>query len=172
MDAWDTVFVRARRRDLHPILADVAGWWRWWPGVFTEPAGEQVRVRLRPPGPGARPQRLTVRVVRDRPDLGIDLAYRGHVDGEAEFYYLDEPAGTVVHYLLRGDVAGRRWQATLRSHRAAVRRALNALKDRMEAGRPPGEEPSACLLADQREATAQFQAGVAAWRARQAADGE
>jgi hypothetical protein len=151
VSAWDSIFVRARRRDVHPILADIAGYGGWWPGASTTPDGAGWRLLLRPPTLGARlvgrTQALHVRVRRVRRDLGVELDYRGTIGGAAEWYYLDERAGTVVHYLLKGEAAGGR---TLAEHRAAVRAALHELKDRLEAGRAAGAEPDPALLAHQR----------------------
>ena len=168
VDAWDTVFVRGRRRDLHPIVADVTGWGRWWPGVTTQPVAGGVAVTARPPAPGrlrrARVQRFSASVTRERPDLGVDLSYDGDVRGEAEFFYLDEPAGTLVHYLLRGEVADRGWRRRLSDHRAVARVGLEALKARLEGSRAPGAEPDPVLLADQRRALAEYRARAAAGR--------
>ncbi len=170
VQAWDAVFVRARRRDVHPALADVAGWGGWWPGMVTRPAGASVVVSLRPPGLARRRQRFAVRVVKNRPGLGVDLRYDGELTGGAEFYYLDEPTGVTVHYIVRARVSAHRWRATLRDHRAGVRCALDTLKDRYEGGRLPGAEPDPGLLADQRAAIAQFRAGVEAWERKLAAE--
>lgn len=171
VDAWDTAFVRARRRDVHAIVRDPRTWGEWWPGARTSPAGAEpgpaTRLVLRPPWP-ARRQVLVVRVVHERPGLGVALAYDGTIIGEAEWFYLDEPAGTVVNYLVRGEVAGRGWRRTLAAHRAAARRGLDALKDGLEAGRRVGDEPDTELLTDQRAARAAFDARVAAARRRDA----
>lgn len=167
VSAWDSVFVRARRRDVHAILADVAGYARWWPGATVAPDGDGLRLVLAPPTLGARlaarTQALTLRIRKVRRDLGVDFECTGTLEGAGEWYYLDEPAGTVVHYLIKAQVARRR---VLDEHRAAVRAALQALKDRLEAGRVPGAEPGAALLADQRGAAAAFAAGVEAWARR------
>jgi len=183
IDAWDSVFVRARRRDVHPWLADLGGWQQWWPGLRARPCGDgpwaaaHGRVQsvvLWPPGRRRPPQRYTVRLTEERPGLGVRLRYCGDLDGEAEFYYLDEPSGCVVHYLVRAEagpeapaarqVAQPAPQAArvTADHRAAARAGLNALKDRLEAGREPGAEPVPALLADQRLAIAEYRARVAA----------
>lgn len=154
--AWDTAFVRARRADVHTVVRDVAGYGRWWPGVRSRPAGDTVAVTVRPPGLARRSQRFTVKTVQDRADKGIRMRYTGDVTGDAEWYYLDEPTGVVVHYLLTAEVADRGWRRRLADHRAAVRLALHALKDRLEGERVPGDEPDPRLLADQRRAIAEF----------------
>lgn len=152
LDAWDSVFVRVSRRDIHPVLVDIAGWGRWWPGMVTEQRRGHVAVTLRPPRLLGGAQRLRVALRRQRPDLGLDLDYGGDLVGDAEFFYLDEPAGTVVHYLLRADAPDRGWRRTLADHRAGARAGLHELKRRFEAGRRPGDEPDPRLLAHQRAA--------------------
>lgn len=158
----DSAFVRARRADVHPVLRDVAGYGRWWPGADSRPAGDLVLVTLRPPGLARRPQRITVATTKDRPGKGLRMRYAGDFTGDAEWYYLDEPTGVIVHYLLDADVADRRWRRRLADHRAVVRLALHALKDRLEGARVPGAEPDPGLVRDQRQATAEFQAAVEA----------
>lgn len=171
VQAWDSVFVRARRVDIHAVIERVADWGLWWPGMHTEALGNGAWVRLRPPGMLARPQRYGVEIVKNRSAraLGLDLRYRGLIQGEAEFYYLDETAGTVVTYLLRARVPQHRWRATLAGHRAGVRAGLDALKDRFERDRIPGAEPDPMLLADQQAAMADFRRGIEEWHAKQAA---
>lgn len=167
ISAWDSGFVRARRRDVHAVLAAPAGYGEWWPGARSAVRGDAVALTLRPPTArgrlGLRDQRLRVATRKVRPDLGIDLGYTGSLTGSAEWYYLDEPAGVVVSYVLRAQVADRGWRGVLADHRAAVRAALHELKDRLEGPRVPGAEPDPRLLAGQRAATAAFRAGVEAW---------
>lgn len=162
VQTWDTVFVRATRRSLHPVIADVAHWGRWWPGMSVFPAPGGHRLTLRPPGLAPVRQCWTAQLVRVRPALGIHLRYDGQVRGEAELYYLDERAGTVVHYVLRGEVADRGWRRAERRHRAGVRAGLDALKDRFEQGRAAGDEPDPRLLAEQRDAIAERNAAAGA----------
>jgi hypothetical protein len=154
IESADAAFIRARRCDIHPVLLDVAGYGRWWPGATSVGVGDEVRLELRPPGvlagPLRRRQRLTVRVRRNRPDRGLHLACLGTLSGETEWYYLDEPAGVVVTYLVRAEVPDRGWSHRLRDHRACVRLALHALKDRLERTRLPGDEPAAALVEHQR----------------------
>lgn len=173
VEAWDQVFIRARRADVHPLLRDPGHYGRWWPGASSVIGADgTARLVLAPRTLGARvarrTQELDVTVVKDRADLGVDMAYRGTLEGAAEWYYLDETAGTVVHYVLHADAADRAWRRTLAEHRACVRAALAELKDRLEGARVPGAEPDPGLLADQQAALAAFQAGVEAWAAKQA----
>lgn len=156
IQAWDSAFVRARRIDVHPLVRDVGGYGRWWPGADSHAAAGGVALTLRPPGRWRRPQRFLVTVARDRPGKGLVLDCTGDLTGTAEWYYLDEPAGVVVHYLLNADVADRGWRRRLGDHRASVRQALHSLKDLLEAGREPGAEPDSDLLAHQRTAMAEL----------------
>lgn len=160
IEASDSVFVRARRADVHPVLADVASYGRWWPGVESGPVGDRVGMILRPPGFVRAPQRIVVEVGKVRADKGVRMRYSGDLVGDAEWYYLDEPAGSVVHYLITAEVADRGWRRRLDDHRSCVRRALDTLKDRFEGDRIPGAEPDPRLLADQRTATVAFRATV------------
>lgn len=132
-------------------------------------ADDDYRLALRSPGRIARRRHWNADLVKVRPDLGIHLRYSGEVRGEAELYYLDERAGTVVHYVLRGEVADRGWRRAVREHRAGVRAGLDAIKDAFEHGRAPGDEPEAALLAEQHRAIAAFDARVAAAKPQQPA---
>lgn len=166
IETWDAAFVRARRKDIHPLIAlPVERYGVWWPGLGgrVRPDG-RVELRLRPPGMWRRRHRVLVTVRKIRLDLGIDFTYDGDLRGEAEFFYVDEPAGVVVNYVVRADVRGRGRLARrlARDHRAVGRAALDALKDHFEHGRIAGSEPDPALLADQRQAIAEFQAGVEA----------
>lgn len=162
VEAWDSVFVRARRADVHRILRAVPAYGRWWPGLTARELPEGVR--LVHDAPGMRRARVVVdvRVRKDRPGLGMDFDCTGDLVGEAEWYYLDEVDGVTVHHLLRAETADRGWRRRLAAHRASVRAALDELKDRLEGDRVVGSEPDPALLADQVEAIAAFRAGVEA----------
>lgn len=165
VEVADEVFVRARRRDVHPYARDLTGYGAWWPGTRSRPApGGGAALELRAPGRLARTQRLRAHIAKERPSLGVLLSVRGPFAGTAEWYYLDEPDGTRVHYLLRAETGDRGARRRVAAHRAAVRAGLHALKDLLESRRPPGAEPDAALLADQADAIAEFQAGVDAHR--------
>jgi hypothetical protein len=164
VEAWDTVFVRARRADVHPVLRDLARYASWWPGLDARavepstatdgPRKDVVRLRHRPPGRRRGRHTVDVTVTRERPDRGLELSCVGDLDGDVEWFYLDEVDGITVHHILRADADDRRAPAVLASHRASVRAALNALKDRLERGRPPGREPDHALVAHQAEVLA------------------
>jgi hypothetical protein len=169
LEAWDSVFIRARRADVHAVLRDLTGYGHWWPGVSAVAAAGGARLRFAPPQRLHRAHAVTATVEKDRPGLGLNLTYAGDLTGAAEWYYLDEPTGVVVHYLLRAATTDRGWRRLLADHRATVRRGLNELKDRLEAGRIPGSEPDQQLLRDQQAAIAEFRAGVQAHRRTMAA---
>jgi hypothetical protein len=171
IEAWDSVFVRARRADVHPILRDVGGYGLWWPGLQATRLGERVRLRHDAPGFLRGVHTVEVAVAKDRSDLGIDLRLTGDIEGAAEWYYLDEVDGTTVHHVLRAETADGGWRRRLAAHRASVRAALDELKDRLEGSRIPGTEPDPALLADQVRAMAAFQAGVEAFARKQAEGG-
>lgn len=98
----------------------------------------------------AQTQRLQLDVDRVRPrDKGIEFSVSGDVEGTGEWFHLDEPHGVVVHYLLRGTMAGHTSGRWLAAHRCAVRAGLNDLKRRLERGRLPGAEPHPQLVAHQ-----------------------
>ncbi len=171
--AWDTGFVRARRVEVHSVLSHVPTWPVWWPGMEAVGGGTVV---LHPPGrvtdrPSvlSRTQRLTIVKVKDRPELGITTEVTGDLVGTAEWYYADEPNGTIVHYVAHFDAPDHGWRTLLRHHRASVRGALHALKERLEHGRLPGAEPDPALLADQRSAREAMQRAADAHGQRLAA---
>lgn len=167
-DAWDTAFVRARRGDVHPLLADVGGYPAWWPRLRLRRGHRGWLLAHRPPGDPRR-WRVWLRITEERPGLGVDFAVTGDVVGEAEWYYLDEPGGVVITHLLRVQAPDRGGHRVVAGYRASVRAGLQALKARLEAGRSPGEEPDPQLLADQADAAEAFRRGVQAHQARVAA---
>lgn len=144
VEAWDCAFIRAGRRDVHPLLVDAAGYDRWWPGARCTPGAHGTSVlRTRPPGAWARHHTIVLTTERIRPDAGVHFGVTGWARGRAEWYYLDERGGVVVHWLLCGDIEDRGWRRALYRHRCAVRLGLQGLKDLLEGGRPPGAEPPA-----------------------------
>ncbi|MGI8575196.1 MAG: hypothetical protein ACR2MA_07595 [Egibacteraceae bacterium] len=141
---WQSGFVRARRKDVHPLLADVVAYESWWPGVESRAGEHGTDLRWR----GLLgDQRLRVRVRRTRPLRGVELALDGAFVGTAEWYYLDAPSGVVVSYLLRATTPRKGARRRLRQHRTAVRNGLLGLKARLEGSRLTGAEPDPRLLA-------------------------
>jgi hypothetical protein len=172
IEAWDSVFVRARRADVHPVLRDIAGYGSWWPGLRAQVLPSGVRLHHDPPGMLRAAHSIDVQVRKDRTDLGLNMVCTGALVGETEWYYLDELDGTTVHHLVRAEIDDRGWRRRLAAHRASVRAGLDELKDRLEGDRIPGSEPDPALRADQLEAMAAFQAGVEAFARKMAAQRE
>lgn len=102
---------------------------------------------------------LDLVVFEDRGDEGVRLTLTGELVGSNEFWVEPWGDGAVVHYYLRADPT-RRGSATevvtgpprrvlrkaikLRErHRTRLKAGVNEIKDRLEAGRPPGMPPAA-----------------------------
>jgi hypothetical protein len=95
---------------------------------------------------------LELAVMTDRGERGIRWTVRGALVGSMEVWLEPVLDGTVLHYFLRADPAdGHGRPAPLSPRRAAAeiarrQRAAKAialgLKDRLEAGRAPGEPPA------------------------------
>lgn len=78
----------------------------------------------------------------DRGDEGVRLTVTGALVGTSEFWVEAWGDGAIVHYYLRADPArvlpAKKVLRVRERHRVRVKEGLNALKDRLEAGRPPG----------------------------------
>jgi len=95
---------------------------------------------------------LQLEVVTDRGQRGVRWTVHGALVGSMEVWLEPVLDGTVLHYFLRADAPDATGQpAPLPARQAARevrRRQLAAkaiafeLKDRLEAGRPPGEPPA------------------------------
>jgi hypothetical protein len=95
---------------------------------------------------------LALEVVSDRGPAGLRWTVTGALVGSMEVWLEPVLDGTVVHYFLRADqpgpngrpaVAAPRWVAAEAQARQRAAKAIAfALKDRLEAGRAPGEPPS------------------------------
>jgi hypothetical protein len=140
VEVWDSGFVRATRAQVHLLVRDPAGYQAWWPGVrsWREDAGAGLDLPAAPWRGGRH--RVVLTPARDRPGKGMTFRCGGALRGECEWYYTDERTGTVVHYLLRAEVAVPGPARIVRAHRWGVRSALHALKDGLEGGRAPGVE--------------------------------
>ncbi len=95
---------------------------------------------------------LRLEVVTDRGVQGIRWTVGGALVGSMEVWLEPVLDGTVVHYFLRADPAGpdgaprpappRRGAAEARRRQRAAKAIAFACKDRLEAGRAPGEPPA------------------------------
>ena len=97
---------------------------------------------------------LDLTVFMDRGDEGLRFTVTGAMVGSSEFWVQEWGDGAIVHYYLRADLTrrGSDTEAMTGAGRALARRAvrartahvhrlkagINALKDRLEAGRAPG----------------------------------
>ncbi len=94
---------------------------------------------------------LDLRVVTDRGPAGLRWTVTGALVGSMEVWLEPVLDGTLLHYFLRADPPGRSGTpapASLRKGSAEARRRQRAAKaiafawkDRLEAGRAPGEPP-------------------------------
>ena len=121
VDLIDETFVVADRAALAARVADRSEWGRWWPG-------------------------LELSVTEDRGLKGVRWAVSGPLEGTSEIWLEPFSDGVILHYYLRADPPGprtgravdRRGERLRRRHALAWKRVVHALKDEMEAGRPPG----------------------------------
>lgn len=92
---------------------------------------------------------LDLEVVTDRGAQGVRWTATGALVGSMEIWLETVLDGTLVHYYLRADLpagrrAGRRRVvAEIRARQRAAKAVAFAIKDRLEAGRAPGEPPPA-----------------------------
>jgi hypothetical protein len=95
---------------------------------------------------------LRLEVVTDRGAQGLRWTVQGALVGSMEVWLEPVLDGTVLHYFLRADPAGpdgepqpappRRGAAEARRRQRAAKAIAFACKDRLEAGRAPGEPPA------------------------------
>ncbi len=87
---------------------------------------------------------LDLSVFQDRGEAGIRFTVTGDLVGSSEFWVEPWGDGAVVHHYLRADLAdpprspGRAAVRARTRYCVRLKAGLNALKDRLEAGRPPG----------------------------------
>ncbi len=100
---------------------------------------------------------LELHVFEDRGAEGVRLTVTGELVGSNEFWVEPWGDGAIVHYYVRADPTRRgsdtepasgpprrllrRAVKVRERHRVRVKAGLNELKDRLEAGRPPGTPP-------------------------------
>jgi hypothetical protein len=95
---------------------------------------------------------LRLAVMADRGVEGFRWTVQGALVGSMEIWLEPVLDGTVLHYFLRADPAGpdgtaqpaprRRGAAEARRRQRAAKAIAFACKDRLEAGRAPGEPPA------------------------------
>jgi hypothetical protein len=97
---------------------------------------------------------LHLTVLVERGDEGVRCAVSGALVGSNEFWVEPWGDGAIVHYYLRADITrrgsdtepvtgeprrlARRAVRVASAHRVRLKAGLNAVKDRLEAGRVPG----------------------------------
>jgi hypothetical protein len=123
VDVVDETFLAVPPERLVAEFADPSAWRRLWPD-------------------------LDLRVFADRGEKGVRWSVVGDAwRGSMEVWLEAVGDGTVLHYFLRVDPVGQELSAraatreAVRRQRAAKAVAF-ALKDRLEAGRPPGVAPA------------------------------
>jgi hypothetical protein len=126
VDVVDETFLAVPPEVVAAEFAAPASWARWWPD-------------------------LSVAVDTDRGVQGIRWTVTGALVGSMEVWLEPVLDGTVLHYFLRADPSGpggrpvpaspRRGAAEARRRQRAAKAVAFACKDRLEAGRAPGEPP-------------------------------
>ncbi len=126
IDLVDETFLVAEPARVAAELHDRATWRAWWPD-------------------------LALTVFQDRGDAGLRWTVTGGLVGTMEVWLEPWGDGVLLHYYLRADptapgsdatalqVDRRTAQRETRRRAWQVKDAVNALKDRLEAGRPVGE---------------------------------
>ena len=126
VDVVDETFLAVPPARVAAEFAQPAGWLRLWPDLRLE-------------------------VVTDRGEQGFRWTVTGALVGSMEVWLEPVLDGTVLHYFLRADPAGpdgrpapahwRRGMAEARRRQRAAKAIAFACKERLEAGRAPGEPP-------------------------------
>jgi len=131
----DEFFIDAPRETVQRcLLALGADGGDWWPGARAQSTGG--RVRMAAPIGRARPRvRFGALIANIRPPEGFTwMLEDGELRGRAEWWLEEFKDGTIVHYYLdvERNRRARRLSTSVRRHRWAIRRGLNALKDLLE----------------------------------------
>ncbi|MDQ6650549.1 MAG: polyketide cyclase / dehydrase and lipid transport [Actinomycetota bacterium] len=129
LDLIDETYLVAEPATVAARIRDPELWRTWWPA-------------------------LHLSVYQDRGEQGLRWTVTGTLVGSSEIWLEPCRDGVLLHYYLRAELTGRgsdtevmtgrqarvrrRALAAGRRHSAELKRALNALKDELEAGRPPG----------------------------------
>ncbi|HEV7196851.1 MAG TPA: polyketide cyclase / dehydrase and lipid transport [Pedococcus sp.] len=110
VDVVDETFIRAAPATIRPTFSDP----RWVASVWPH---------------------LELSVVRDRGVKGIRWAVAGQVDGDMEVWIEPFRDGAIVHHYVRGTRGPRAPRNVTTRHTLRWKRAVHALKDRLEDGR-------------------------------------
>lgn len=122
----DETFVAVAPDLVAKCLANPRLWRQWWP-------------------------QLTLSVDNNRGVEGIQWSVAGELDGSAEMWLEPWHDGVIVHWFLRAEPCTDRspwWRRRPSPERlqhtyvTSYKRCVHALKDALEAGRPPGVPPS------------------------------
>ncbi len=127
VDVVDETFLAVPPAVVAAEFAVPAHWSRWWPDLDLE-------------------------IDTDRGAQGVRWTVRGALVGSMEVWLEPVLDGTVLHYFLRADPSGpdgrpapatpRKGAAEARRRQRAAKTVAFATKDRLEAGRAPGEPPA------------------------------
>lgn len=127
VDVVDETFLVVPPAVVAAEFATPALWSRWWPDLDLE-------------------------VDTDRGEQGVRWTVRGALVGSMEVWLEPVLDGTVVHYFLRADPSGpdgrpvpaapREGAAETRRRQRAAKAVAFEAKERLEAGRAPGEPPA------------------------------
>jgi uncharacterized protein YndB with AHSA1/START domain len=131
----DEFFIDAAPQRVYEALVGTSTIEEWWPGARVSAPPGRIALRIPVPRRAARPVAFEARVDGLRPGEGLTWwIEEGELHGRGEWWLEAFKSGTIVHYYLdvdRGD-GSRRVPSAVRRHRWAVRRGINALKDRLE----------------------------------------
>jgi hypothetical protein len=132
--AHDQGFVAAPPSRLYGVLAEIASYGSWWPGVRVDTQEDGFRLDLGAGGARARPEGR-------RPDVGLVIRLGPPYGGTLEWYLEPFEEGTIVNSIVDLEVAGGQGRSgrLLRRLRSGVRRGLVGLKGTLE---PPRKEPT------------------------------
>lgn len=133
----DDTFIEAPPDVVFDALTSLGRGASWWQDAAASATAGRLAVRA--PGFHRLGGRVSfeARIEQVRPGEGLVWSLdRGELHGRAEWWLEPFKAGTIVHYLLDvhpGDAGRRRrLSSRVRRHRLALRRGVNALKDRSE----------------------------------------
>jgi uncharacterized protein YndB with AHSA1/START domain len=137
INTTDEFYIAVPPQLVYHELVDAARIGAWWPGARVRSSARGIELRAPSFRRVARPVRFAARADGHRPGEGFTWwLEEGELRGRAEWWLEAFKDGTIVHYYLdveRGTGGrARRMSSSVRRHRWAVRRGVNALKDRLE----------------------------------------